>query len=175
MLEQSLIWPGGPFKAKHSPSMSSPLDKPATLILPPLVYALGLVTGWWINRSFPLGFIRSGNLHDMGWALVTSGLLVTIWAALTLWRHHTTVNPYKAVSNLVSSGPFAFSRNPIYLGDWLVYAGVTLLLDTFWTVPLAPVVWWVMRYHVIAHEEAHLKARFGQTYLDYMSKVRRWL
>jgi protein-S-isoprenylcysteine O-methyltransferase Ste14 len=155
--------------------MTKPVDKPATLILPPLVYAAGLVAGWWINRFFPLGFVHSRILHDLGWALVASGVLVTIWTALTLWRHHTTVNPYKAVSNLVSSGPFAFSRNPIYLGDWLVYAGVTLLLNTFWTLPLAPVVWWVMRYQVIAHEEAHLEARFGQAYLDYMSKVRRWI
>jgi len=155
--------------------MMSPGDKPATLILPPAVYAAGLVAGWLINRSFPLSFTTSHILHDLGWALVTSGVLVTIWAALTLWRHHTTVNPYKAVSHLVSSGPFAISRNPIYLGDWLVYAGVTLLLNTFWTLPLVPIVWWVMRYQVIAHEEAHLKARFGQPYLEYLSKVSRWI
>jgi protein-S-isoprenylcysteine O-methyltransferase Ste14 len=155
--------------------MTNTADRPATLILPPLVYAAGLAAGWWINRSFQLTFSQGHVLNVPGWTLISVGALVTIWAALTLWRHRTTVNPYKAASNLVLSGPFAFSRNPIYLGDWLVYAGVTLLLDTFWTLPLVPLVWWVMRYQVIAHEEAHLEAMFGQEYLDYMGKVRRWI
>jgi protein-S-isoprenylcysteine O-methyltransferase Ste14 len=155
--------------------MTKPVDRPATIMLPPVVYAVGLGVGWWVDQFFPFGLSNGRIQHSLGWGLVTSGLLVMIWAAFTLWRFHTTVNPYKAVSNLVSSGPFAFSRNPIYSGDWLVYAGITLLLNTFWTLPLAPAVWWVMRNHVIAHEEAHLTAKFGQTYLDYKSRVRRWI
>ncbi|HYP67076.1 MAG TPA: isoprenylcysteine carboxylmethyltransferase family protein [Thiobacillaceae bacterium] len=155
--------------------MADPAARPATLLPPPLVYATGLAAGWFINRIVPLGFAASPLLNRLGWGLVSAGVLLTMWAALTIWRHRTTINPYKAVSTLVATGPFAFSRNPIYLGDWLVYAGVTLLLETYWTLALAPAVWWVMRYHVIAHEEAHLTARFGQAYRDYTSKVRRWI
>ncbi len=149
--------------------------RPATVLPPPLVYAAGLAGGWWIDRRFPFGFAAEGGLHGLGWALVCAGVLMTLWAAATIWRHRTTVNPYKPVSNLVTAGPFAFSRNPIYLGDWLVYAGVTLLLKTYWTLALAPLVWWMMRYHVIAHEEAHLMAKFGQVYRDYTKRVRRWI
>ena len=155
--------------------MANPAIRPATLLPPPLAYATGLAAGWWIDRHFRFGFGGGGILHDLGWGFVGLGVLLTLWAARTIWRHHTTVNPYKAVFALVSTGPYAFSRNPIYLGDWLVYAGVILLLKTYWTLALAPVVWWVMRYHVIAHEEAHLMARFGETYREYTSRVRRWI
>jgi protein-S-isoprenylcysteine O-methyltransferase Ste14 len=155
--------------------MVNPAARPATLLPPPLVYATGLAAGWWIDRWFPLGFGGGALLHGLGWGLVSLGVLLTVWAARTIWRHHTTIHPYKAVSALVSSGPFAFSRNPIYVGDWLVYAGVTLLLHTYWTLALAPAVWWLMRFHVIAREEAHLMAKFGQAYRDYMNRVRRWI
>lgn len=155
--------------------MANPAIRPATLLPPPLVYATGLAAGWWIDRHFPLGFTAGGGLRGLGWGLVGAGVMLTLWAASTIWRHRTTVNPYKPVSNLVTAGPFAFSRNPIYLGDWLVYTGATLLLNTYWTLVFAPVVWWVMRYHVIAHEEAHLMARFGEAYRDYTNRVRRWI
>jgi protein-S-isoprenylcysteine O-methyltransferase Ste14 len=152
-----------------------PGKRPATLWPPPLVYMAGLVVSWWMDRRYPFGFGASDLSRGLGYALIAMGLMMMIWSALTIWRHRTTINPYKAVSNLVTSGPFAFSRNPIYVGDWLVYAGVTLLLKTYWTLPLAPIVWWVMRYQVIAHEEAHLMVKFGQPYQDYMNRVRRWI
>ena len=155
--------------------MANPAIRPATLLPPPLVYATGLAAGWWIDRHFPFGFAAGGGLRGLGWGLVGAGVMMTLWAASTIWRHRTTVNPYKPVSNLVTAGPFALSRNPIYLGDWLVYTGVTLLLNTYWTLVFAPVVWWVMRYQVIAHEEAHLMARFGEAYRDYTNRVRRWI
>jgi protein-S-isoprenylcysteine O-methyltransferase Ste14 len=72
-------------------------------------------------------------------------------------------------------GPFRFSRNPIYVGDWLIYLGVMLILQTAWPMLFAPLVWLIIRYGVIRHEEAHLAARFGAEYVDYLNKVRRWL
>lgn len=155
--------------------MPIPQDKPATLLPPPLVYLAGLAAGWLINQLVPLEFSGGEGMRLAGLALIALGLLLMLWAAATLWRHHTTVNPYKGVAHLVSAGPFAFSRNPIYVGDWLVYAGATLLLKTWWTLPMIPVVWWLMRYHVIAHEETHLLARYGQAYKDYTNRVRRWI
>jgi protein-S-isoprenylcysteine O-methyltransferase Ste14 len=149
--------------------------RPATRWPPPLVYAGGLAAGWWADRHHPFGFGGIDALRGVGYALIALGVLLTVWSAITIWRHRTTVNPYKAVSSLVTSGPFAYSRNPIYVGDWLVYAGVTLLLKTYWTLLLAPLVWWVMRHQVIAHEEAHLMAKFGQPYQDYLNRVRRWI
>lgn len=153
--------------------MRDPAIRPRTLVPPPLVYALALTAAWWLDGRWPWGF--DAGAPGLGWALIGLGLAGFTWALAAIWSHRTTVNPYKAASRLVTRGPFAFSRNPIYVSDWFVYLGVTLLLGSLWALLLAPLVWAVMRYGVIAHEETHLAAKFGDEYRDYFARVRRWL
>lgn len=150
-------------------------QKPATLLPPPLVYAVALLGAWRLDARAPLTLdIASGAAYP-GWALIALGLMGFAWALSAIWTHRTTVNPYKAASALVTSGPFRYSRNPIYLSDWLIYLGVTLLMQTAWPLLFAPLVWGLMRYAVIAHEETHLAAKFGDDYRDYCARVRRWV
>lgn len=155
--------------------MRDPAIRPLTLVPPPLVYAIALFAAWWLQARFPLPLDFDELAHPLGWALIGSGLAGFIWALATIWGHRTTVNPYKAASSLVMRGPFRYSRNPIYVSDWFVYAGATLLLKTAWPLLLAPLVFLVMRFLVIAHEETHLEARFGEEYRNYKTRVRRWL
>lgn len=155
--------------------MTDPSQRPRTLIPPPLVYAIGLALSWWLEQHYPLDFDVTPWLHIIGWSGVIAGGALMLWAALTLWRHHSTVNPYKGASELVTNGPFAFSRNPIYLADVWVYLGVMLLIGSLWPLVFAPLVWVTMRYGVIANEETHLRARFGASYHDYCARVRRWI
>ncbi len=151
--------------------------RPKTLVLPPVPYAIALYGSWWLGENglvWPLSFMGSAQA-DLGWLAVAAGLGLLLWTVLTLWRFRTTVNPYRAATHLCVNGPFCYSRNPIYVGDWLIYLGVMLILHTAWPILFAPLVWMIIRYGVIRHEEAHLSARFGAEYLDYLSKVRRWL
>lgn len=155
---------------------TSQAARPATLILPPAPYAAALVGGWWLDRhvhALPLELGAAGGV--LGGLIVAIGLVLFGWTAATLWRHHTTVNPYKAASTLCTDGPFRFSRNPIYLGDWFLLVGISLLLKTLWPLLFAPLIWLLLRYGVIRHEEAHLEARFGDAYRAYRARVRRWL
>jgi len=155
---------------------NSPLAiRPRTLLPPPLVYAAALLAAWWLQPDYPLPLDLGAATRPLGWVSIGIGLAGFAWALAAIWGHHTTVNPYKAASNLVTSGPFRYSRNPIYLCDWFVYAGVTLLLHTAWPLLFAPLVWAAMRHGVIAHEEAHLEARFGEEYRRYRARTRRWL
>jgi protein-S-isoprenylcysteine O-methyltransferase Ste14 len=154
--------------------MRDPAIRPRTLAPPPLVYAVALFGAWWLEQRYSLAFELAPLANYLGWGLICIGLAGFVWALWAIWGHHTTVNPYKAASNLVTHGPFAYSRNPIYVSDWFVYLGVTLLLGTAWALLLAPLVWLVMRYGVIRHEEAHLLARFGDEYQTYCSQVKRW-
>lgn len=156
-------------------SAPDPALRPRTLVPPPLVYALALGAAWWLEARWSLGFEAGATGRGLGWSLIGLGLLGFVWALAAIWGRHTTVNPYKAASSLVTGGPFAYSRNPIYVSDWLIYLGVTLLLGTLWALLLAPLVWWVMRHGVIAHEETHLLAKFGDDYRAYQTRVRRWL
>jgi len=155
--------------------MRDPAIRPLTLIPPPLVYAIALFAAWWLQGRLPLTLDLGELARPLGWALIGIGLAGFTWALAAIWGHRTTVNPYKAASNLVTRGPFRYSRNPIYASDWFVYAGAMLLLKTAWPLLLAPLVFLVMRYMVIAHEESHLEARFGDEYRDYKARVRRWL
>lgn len=155
--------------------MRDPALRPATLLPPPLIYAVALAGAWWLDGRWPLSLELGPMGVYIAWALIALGLLGFAWALSAVWGKRTTVNPYKPASQLVSHGPFRFSRNPIYVSDWLVYLGVMLLMQTFWPLLFAPLVWSLMRYAVIAHEEAHLDAKFGPEYRDYKARVRRWV
>lgn len=156
--------------------MHEPVQRPRTLILPPAPYALALVGGWWLDRKVrPLTWDWGALGHALGWTLVGVGGALFAWTVVTFWRHRTTVNPYVGASELCTDGPFGISRNPIYLGDWFLLVGVALLLETAWPLVFAPLIWLMLRYGVIRHEEAHLQAKFGDAYRDYAARVRRWL
>lgn len=155
--------------------MKNPAQRPATILPPPLVYFAALAGAWWLNRVMPIQ-MESGQIGVMlGWGLIALGFAGFAWALWAIGSHRTTINPYKAATTLVTTGPFHFSRNPIYVSDWLVYAGITLLLQSAWPIVIAPLVWFLMRYAVIRHEEAHLQAKFGAAYTDYCKSTRRWL
>jgi protein-S-isoprenylcysteine O-methyltransferase Ste14 len=150
--------------------------RPRTLILPPAPYAAAMLGGWWLDRhqiAMPLDL--GAAMRPLGWLGIGIGLALFAWTLWTFAHHRTTVNPYGGASALCTNGPFRFSRNPIYLGDWFILAGVSLLLNTFWPLLFAPLIWVMLRFGVIRHEEAHLEARFGDAYRDYTTRVRRWI
>jgi len=150
--------------------------RPRTLILPPAPYAAALAGGWWLDRRFhALPLDLDAMTRPLGWVLVGVGLGLFVWTLWTFHRHHTTVNPYAGATELCTDGPFRFSRNPIYVGDWFILAGVSLLLHTLWPLLFAPLIWAMLRYGVIRHEEAHLEAKFGAAYRHYKGRVRRWI
>lgn len=146
--------------------------RPATLVPPPLVYVSALWASWELNSLAPLPFPKASLT---GWIMVWLGIFLLLWAAVTMFLHKTTINPYATVSRLVESGPFRFSRNPIYLADSVIYLGVTLIWGLLWPLMLYPIVWAVIRYGVIHNEEAHLASRFGESYTQYCKRVRRWI
>jgi protein-S-isoprenylcysteine O-methyltransferase Ste14 len=150
--------------------------RPRTLILPPAPYAAAMLGGWWLDRqllAMPLDLGAARILS--GWFAVGLGLALFAWTMWTFVRHRTTVNPYAGASALCTSGPFRLSRNPIYLGDWFILLGVSLLLNTVWPLLFAPLIWAMLRFGVIRHEEAHLEAKFGDDYRAYTTRVRRWI
>ena len=158
------------------PSIESQAERPRTWVLPPAPYALAWLAAWWLERhGHGLPLALGAAARPTAWLLAGAGLGLLAWTLVTFWRHHTTVNPYKGAAELCTSGPFTFTRNPIYVGDWLIYLGFTAALGSFWPLVFAPLVWFIVRYGVIRHEEAHLEAKFGAAYRAYRGRVRRWL
>ena len=156
--------------------MKHPAQRPRTLILPPAPYAAALLGGWWLDRHWmALPLDADAVTRPLGWLAVGIGLALFVWTLWTFARHHTAVNPYVGASALCTGGPFRFSRNPIYLGDWFILIGASLLLATFWPLAFAPLIWIMLRFGVIRHEEVHLEAKFGDAYRAYKARVRRWI
>ncbi|GAB6390545.1 methyltransferase family protein [Stutzerimonas marianensis] len=141
---------------------------------PPLVYLVFMGGAWGLAKSLPLDLPEHTLANLGGWVLLPGGIVLMAWAALTMHRHRTTINPYGTPSRLLQSGPFRYSRNPIYLADTLIY-GVGLWLDSLWPWLLLPVLIIVMQRTVIQPEERLLMRLFGDDYRDYRVRVRRWL
>ena len=87
----------------------------------------------------------------------------------------TPSNPSKPVERIAKEGPFRYTRNPAYLAITLIYAGIASLANALWAVLLLPVALVVIRRGVIEREERYLEGKFGEEYLSYKARVRRWI
>ncbi len=144
-------------------------------IPPPLYYAAGLAGGMAANSlaALPLGG-RPATV--VAGALVAAlGLALTFTGVAGVIRHRTTIVPHHPVATLLTSGAYRLSRNPMYTGLAIAYLGLALLFGSWWPLALWPLVIVAVRQLVIRPEEEYLTQRFGQTYTDYQSRVRRWL
>jgi len=145
---------------------------------PPLIYLGAIAAGILLGVAYPLPWIE-GPLADIlfaaGWLLVATGLVLDIAALRALNRASTTVLPNRASEHLVISGPFAVTRNPIYLGNTILTAGIGLIAGSLWFLLFAVVAAFLTQKLTIESEERHLEARFGKKYRDYRHRVRRWL
>jgi len=150
---------------------------PGVRFPPPLVFVLGMVAAWYLNRilTFEIDGAGPGWVQiGLGVALVAAGLALTVWAVVTLRRAATTVRPDRPAARLVTNGPYRRTRNPIYLGFTVAYAGLAVLLNWAWPLVLLPVVLITLTVVVVQREEQYLHAEFD-AYEDYSKRVRRWL
>ncbi len=146
---------------------------------PPIIYTSAVALCWALQEIAPLalldGFIASApRLAGLG--LVATGFLFDALAMIALARRRTAILlPNMGASALVSSGVFAYSRNPIYLGNTLLLIGVAIALRWGWLLIAAPITVLAVSRLAIAREEQHLSARFGDEWRAYAARVRRWL
>ncbi len=113
--------------------------------------------------------------NTLGWLLVLVGFGLMGWAALQFIRHKTSVVPRNVPKAFIAKGPYRFSRNPIYLADAAVLAGVALLLGSLVGLVLVPVFMRVIAKRFIEGEEAGLAAAFPEDFANFCLKTRRWL
>lgn len=111
----------------------------------------------------------------IGWVAIVAGLAFLWWGLFTFKRHRTAVYPNQPARLVVCSGPYRFSRNPMYVGLTVITLGVSLLADNVWMLVLLPVVLILLTVFVIKREEVYLSEAFGGEYKSYTDRVRRWL
>jgi protein-S-isoprenylcysteine O-methyltransferase Ste14 len=155
--------------------MADDQDNPGIRVPPPLIYLLALLLGLLLNRRLHLPFLPRGMARVLGWPLVGGGIALAAWFARTMRGADTTLRTDKPVSSLVQDGPFRYSRNPGYLSLTILYAGIAVLRNALWALLLVPLVVYVIRREVIEREERYLERTFGEEYLAYKRRVRRWM
>ena len=104
--------------------------------------------------------------------IVTSTVMM---AAMEFRRHKTSIVPHETPERLIQSGIFRRSRNPIYLGDALILAGLILRWDAVLALPLIPVFVWVIEKRFVIPEEDRMRRKFRMDFARYCEKTRRWL
>jgi protein-S-isoprenylcysteine O-methyltransferase Ste14 len=156
--------------------MSQDTDNSNAMIHPPIAWALAFVAGLGIDWLYPLQFVPASVSGPwVGGAIFAIGFALAIWAIITIRKAGTRLEINKPTTTIVANGPYRFTRNPIYIGMFLGQIGLAIGFDSLWILAALVLFYLVIRYGVIAREEAYLERKFGNVYLGYKSRVRRWL
>lgn len=140
--------------------------------LPPLWLALFAAVVWLTGRALPLPLPFT---HPPGYALVLAGVVLTLVAAAQMVLARTPLIPRRKPGRLVTGGVFALSRNPIYLADAMILAGLVLVWDAALAAPLVPAFMALITRRYIRGEEVAIATLFGPEYQAYRARTRRWL
>jgi protein-S-isoprenylcysteine O-methyltransferase Ste14 len=155
--------------------MAEPADNPGVVARPPLLYGGALVVALALDWLRPMPILDHTIALGVGLVLIALGLGLAIPARRALQGADTNLDPMRPTTAIVTSGPYRFSRNPLYVALTLLFVGLTFVVNTWWgIVVLVPLVI-VMHYGVVRREERYLEQKFGEPYRQYRSRVRRYL
>jgi protein-S-isoprenylcysteine O-methyltransferase Ste14 len=143
---------------------------------PPLYFLIPLTLSVATELLFPAQRLLPSIVAGcVGGALLGLGISFAVSAVATMRQAGTSPIPVKPSTTLVTNGPYRFTRNPMYLGMTLVYVGIAVWTQAIWAFVYLPLVLLAVSRSVIGREERYLTQRFGEPYLQYRSKVRRWI
>lgn len=149
------------------------------VIFPPLVPTTALLVAIILDRVAPLSFLppflSPGWQLWLGGAIFIVGTAIAGWAILLFYRARTNVLPTQPALNLVTDGPYRFTRNPMYVAFLFDVTGPSLFLSLEWGLLFVPVVWFVVDRFIIPREERYLLDKFGAPYADLLKRTRRWI
>ena len=149
-------------------------DRPGVIAPPPLIYLAALLLALAL-RAVVRAPIAARSLLWPGLALVAAAIALALWGRQTMVAAGTNINPTRPATAIVSSGPFRYTRNPLYLSLTLLYLGLTLIANTWWGVVMLLPLAAVIHRGVVLREERYLHRKFGDAYDRYRASVRRYI
>ncbi len=144
-------------------------------ILPPVWFLAAIMLMAALHWLAPLARWHVPALRWLGGAAFVAGFVLALASARLFARRGTANRPVQRSSALVTSGPYRFTRNPMYVGLVAMLAGLALLLESLSPLVVVPIFAWIIATRFIAAEERMLGERFGADYAEYRARVRRWL
>jgi len=157
--------------------MENKNDHPGVYMPPPLIYVLIFLTAVFIQRVMPIdnSLFHYTLTKVIGVVLVLISLFFLVRSLRQFFQSKNTVVTIMPATSLQTNGIYGITRNPMYLGLALVYLAISCFIGSWWNIILFPLLQLIIQEYVIKREEKYLQHRFGQEYLGYKSKVRRWL
>lgn len=158
--------------------MSQLREASSPVIWPPIIFAIAAIVATLLSWFAGLPFL---SILPSGIGLAAGVLVIALGAGLLLLAGHrfnaagTPIPPNRPTKVIVSEGIYGYSRNPMYLGFTLVLLGLGLAFDQLWFIFAAPIAVFAVTKLAIEREEKYLEQKFGADYLQYKSKVRRWI
>ena len=154
------------------------IKKTAGVIFPPpFIYLISIVIGNIVNLVWRMKIFSGAMILRivLGIALISAAFFIFVNAFKALEKAKNPIQPYKPTLRIVKTGPYSFSRNPVYLSFALVQLGIAFFLNNMWIlIALIPAIL-IVHYGVILREEKYLENKFGNGYLNYKNSVRRWV
>lgn len=155
--------------------MNQKNDHAQIVINPFLIYVALALCAFLAQKYILLPFIPQSSARIAGVIIMVFNLSIGLPAVRGMLSAKTSPNPSRPTTSLILSGPYRFSRNPMYIGLTLLFAGLMIFFQNLWGILLLPVVIWLITIWVIVPEEEYLELKFGNEYLNYKSTVRRWI
>jgi protein-S-isoprenylcysteine O-methyltransferase Ste14 len=151
-------------------------DRPNTIPWPPILYVVVPLIAYIMHRVWPLApIIAEPPARMIGWLFILSGVGFGIAGIVRFRRLGTAIEPTSPATVLATSGIYARTRNPMYLGAVLALLGVATAAEWTWLLVLSLILPFLLWHLAIKREEAHLERTFGAAYEAYRGRVRRWL
>jgi len=151
------------------------VDAPGVVAFPPLIFAVVLGLELFCRTLVRVDLSPHLTFRVAGSILAIVAGTTALSAALAMRRAGTNINPARPALAIVTTGPYRFTRNPMYLALCLLNLGIGLLLCDLIPVFLTLGLVLVLHYGVILREERYLERKFGAAYISYKARVRRWL
>jgi len=155
--------------------MNQKIDHPKTTIDAPVLLAIIILLTFLLQRFLPLPFFPSLPSRILGAILFLGGFGLGFPALRGMLMARTSPNPHRPATALVRNATYRITRNPMYLGMLISYAGLFIFLQNPWFLLFLPILIWLFTTWVILPEEKYLEEKFGRDYLEFKSRVRRWI
>jgi protein-S-isoprenylcysteine O-methyltransferase Ste14 len=154
-------------------------DHPGVIAPPPIIHGgtalLAIILNWLIPVALPDVFLVEEVRHGVGPVLSVLSVMLAMISIRRFRKAGTNVPPWLPATTIVETGPYRFTRNPMYLGLAGLYLGIGLIVGSLWFAVLFVPLIIVMQRGVILREEVYLAGKFGDDYLAYKARVRRWI
>jgi protein-S-isoprenylcysteine O-methyltransferase Ste14 len=151
---------------------------PGTPFPPTFLFIIGFAIAWWADDQRPLTLLGDEGRRigiGVGLAAIALGAAVFSWGMSTFARVRTGIMLQRAATELVTDGPYRWSRNPMYLGIIVMYVGAAFVLGSLWPLLFLPIILLLLVVVAIRREERYLRTTFGRAYEEYCRLVGRWI